>query len=101
MENMNHDPSSHDADRSQTENDAIDLEQVLAIDWAHSPGWTFRQEQWHMERRRARSQSDLDRANVRCKCGTVATISVGKGPHTARADCPVCGRTWIPKSVNF
>ena len=98
---MNHDPSSPDTARFQAENDALDLEQILAIDWDRPLGLTFRQEQRYIEHRQARSQRALDKENnVRCKCGTVATLGAGRGPHAARADCSVCGRTWwVPKSI--
>lgn len=78
---MNHDPSSTDFIRPQTENDALDLDQVLAIDWVHPPGLTFRQEQYYMERRRIQSQGRLNNeGNPYCKSWHIAKTKTKKSP---------------------
>lgn len=89
-------------DHSLTPEDRDLLDQVLAINWSHPAGLTYREQQRYMERRRVRSQRVRDEETrtgiVRCKCGTIMTITTGKGPHAARADCPVCNhRQWVGK----
>ena len=89
-----------DSDLDDEERDR--LAAILAIAWDRPPGLTFAQEQRWMENRRIRSQRVRDaeeRAGVvRCKCGTIAHLGPGKGPHKASAECPVCKRRWwVPK----
>lgn len=86
------------SDRDLADDRVIEPERDFMAEWASDQDGSFRLNQILQERRKIRNQvirdSETRHGIVRCKCGTIMDRSRGKGPHKARADCPVCKR-WV------
>ena len=96
---MNHANDANLTPEQIEEEYANDLAVILAVDWREpyptGVEWAAMAEAGKTHNAKAMTWEQA----IRCKCGTVATIGPGKGPHAARADCPICKRWWwIDKS---
>ena len=88
-------------DPELTPDEQEDLDAILALDWSPQE-MTFGQVQRYMDQRRRRSAAAIaKRGKIRCKCGTEMMIGPGKGPHAAKAICPVCDRKWWLKEEDL